>query len=242
VWEIFRERIDNRAYRDTLPLVDMCCFLSERYYPRVLRHLPDFPREKMCAVNNPNSFDVASLPLVTHRDNVILCVSRMENAQKNVIGFIKAWQILAPEFPDWRAVLVGDGADLIYNRHYAECHNIRNIEFVGQCSNVVDYYLTAKFVAVPSFWESWCMVLTEAMACGCVPCVYDTYETLHDIVDDGVTGLICRPTPVDMALRLRELMTNETERERIAMVAQHRVENFRVSVIADRWETLLKSI
>jgi glycosyltransferase involved in cell wall biosynthesis len=61
-------------------------------------------------------------------------------------------------------------------------------------------------------------------------------------VDDGVTGLICRPTPVDMALRLRELMTNETERERIAMVAQHRVENFRVSVIADRWETLLKSI
>jgi glycosyltransferase involved in cell wall biosynthesis len=242
VWEIFRERIDNRAYRDTLPLVDMCCFLSERYYPRVLRHLPGFPREKMCAVNNPNSFDVASLPLVTHRDNVILCVSRMENAQKNVIGFIKAWQILAPEFPDWRAVLVGDGADLIYNRRYAERHNIRNIEFVGPRSNVVDYYLTAKFVAVPSFWESWCMVLTEAMACGCVPCVYDTYETLHDIVDDGVTGLICRPTPVDMASRLRELMTNETERERIAMAAQHKVETFRVSVIADRWETLLKSI
>ena len=148
------------------------------------------------------------------------------------------------KYASGKAIAIGEGDtdELAYIRNYIQKQKIKNIEFLGRRSDVRDFYERAKFVIIPSFWESWCMVLTEAMSCGCVPCVYDTYETLHDIVDDGQNGLIAEPSPLALVKRLQPYMDDDIERERLSQNARRKVELFNVENIVEQWEKLLHTI
>lgn len=240
--ERFFARVANRAFRAAYPLVDKVCFISERFYPRLLHHVPEFPREKLCAVYNPNTFDVDTITLNGKRENVVLFVGRIENAQKNVIGFIKMWQIFSRNNPSWRAEVIGEGSDLPYMKRYVERHAIPRINFLGRRDDVARFYEKARFLAVTSFGESWGMVVTEAMAYGCVPCVFDTYETLHDIVDDGQNGLIVPPSPQVMAERLQKVADDPAAWKGLSENAHEKVRAFAVDKIVDQWEELLKTL
>lgn len=215
------------------------CFISERFYPRVLKHIPDFPKEKLSAINNPNTFTICSDK--SHKENLIVWVGRVDNTNKNTIGFVKIWELLYKSNPTWKAVVAGDGEDLESVKEYARRHKITNIEFIGRCDDVKSLYERAKFVVVTSFSESWCMVLTEGLAHGCVACAYDTYETVHDIID-GSNGFVSYPKPKLMAMHLNRLMNNVPEYEKLSNATYASIEKFDVANIVNQWEVLLKSL
>ncbi|MDY2942990.1 MAG: glycosyltransferase [Paludibacteraceae bacterium] len=240
VW--YCERPEKKGYISAFQTDDKVCFISERFYPRLLKHIPTLPQHKLCAIHNPNTFALK----VSHlqRENIVLFVGRMSFFQKNPMDFVRAWDLMRKKYPSWKAIAIGEGDtdELTYIRNYIQKHKIENIEFLGKRSDVRDFYERAKFVIIPSFGESWCMVLTEAMSCGCVPCVYDTYETLHDIVDDGQNGLITEPSPLALVKRLQPYMDDDIERERLSQNARRKVELFNVENIVEQWEKLLHTI
>lgn len=242
IYEWMFNRVADSYFRSTVNLADKLCLLSDKFFPRLLRHLPDFPQEKLCAINNPNSFDVEQIKVSQQRENLILWVGRVEVDQKNTVGFIQMWKLLSAHNSDWRAIVIGDGEDLEYCKNYAIRHKVERIEFTGSRRDVADFYARARFIGITSFWESWCMVLTEAMAYGCVPCVYDTYESLRDIVDDGVSGMIVKPTPEAMAERIQWSIDHPEEWRAMSEEAHKRVKRFSVDRIVDQWEDLLKSL
>lgn len=215
------------------------CFISERFYPRVLKHIPDFPKEKLSAINNPNTFTICSDK--SHKENLIVWVGRVDNTNKNTIGFVKIWELLYKSNPTWKAVVAGDGEDLESVKEYARRHKITNIEFIGRCDDVKSLYERAKFVVVTSFSESWCMVLTEGLAHGCVTCAYDTYETVHDIID-GSNGIITEPNSKAMAERLNIIMNNNQEYKRLTDNTKKTISKYSVETIVDKWIELLSSI
>lgn len=215
------------------------CFISERFYPRVLKHIPDFPKEKLSAINNPNTFTICSDK--SHKENLIVWVGRVDNTNKNTIGFVKIWELLYKSNPTWKAIVAGDGEDLESIKEYARRHKITNIEFIGRCDDVKSLYERAKFVVVTSFSESWCMVLTEGLAHGCVVCAYDTYETVHDIID-GSNGFITEPISKAMAERLNIIMNNNQEYKRLTDNTKKTIIKYSVETIVDKWIDLLSSI
>lgn len=240
IW--YCEHPEKKNYISAFQTDDKVCFISERFYPRLLRHIPALPQHKLCAIHNPNTFIVEESN--TKRENILLFVGRLSFFQKNPMDFVRIWDILRKRYPHWKAIAIGEGEadELSYIRNYIQRHKIENIEFLGTRSDVQDFYSRAKFVIIPSFGESWCMVLTEAMSCGCVPCVYDTYETLHDIVDDGQNGLISEPSPLSLAMRLQSYMDDDDAREKLSQNARKKVQLFKVENIVDQWEKLLHTI
>ena len=242
---LYRKYVELNEVRDTINafnISDKVCYISSRFWLRVNKYVKKIPKSKFVAINNPNTFYPVSDIKTLEKDNLIIWVGRVNNENKNAIGFIKMWEIFHQNNPSWNALIIGDGIDLETNRDYIKKNQIKNIELLGIQEDVSKYYSKAKFLAVTSWSESWCMAITEAMSFGCVPCVYGTYESLYDIIVDNESGIITEPSERMMAERLQFYVDNENRREVMARNAVIRVNQFDASVIAGQWMDMLKEL
>jgi glycosyltransferase involved in cell wall biosynthesis len=113
---------------------------------------------------------------ITSIDCVMVCVSRVSK-EKNLEDFFKL------DYPG-RKIMVGDGPMLEeYKANYPD------VEFVGakRGHELGDYYRMADVFVFPSRWETFGLVMIEAMACGTPVAAYPCQGPL-DVIDEGVTG------------------------------------------------------
>lgn len=220
---------------------DKLCFLSEHFYSRLPLELRMIYHDKFVAINNPNTFSVKKN--IQNKNFSLLIVCRLSEHQKNVRGFIDAWNILSKKNPDWKAFIVGDGPDRKFLENYAMQNNVKRLYFEGLRRNVSDYYAKARFICMTSVFEGWGMSLTEGMAYGCIPCAYGTYEAVYDIIDNNECGFIIKPfVPQEMADKIQLLINDEERLQSFAQKAQQKVQQFTPEKIVDQWENLLNEL
>ena len=234
--------LERKMLKETLAVSELLCLESEYYIPRVVRFMPDIDRKKLVAVNNPNSFPLIAIDK-QKKENIILWIGRQINTPKNVPAFIDFWKTFYQRHPDWRAIVVGVGPDLESNKHYAYRKKVENLEFLGHVDNVAVYYERASFFMMTSMYEGFPMVLLEAMNNACIPCVYDTFESLHDIVDDGVNGVIVPAYDYNrMISRIEDIMQDKTVMYSMQNSAIEKTKKFSVERIVNKWETILSGL
>lgn len=232
---------ENKFYRRILGVSDKLVFLSPSFVELLKENIPDISSRKLAAIGNPNTF--VPKHEVGTKENLIICVARLSEVQKNVRDFILVWQQLYKDNPKWKAIIVGDGPDRGMLESFAKKKGVRNLSFVGRVENVGNYYQRAKFVCMTSIYEGWGMVLTEGMSYGCVPCVYGSYGAAFDIVDDGVNGIISTPfRPKEMADRIQTLINDESRLAQISSSAIEKVKDFNADKVADKWNALFGSL
>lgn len=232
---------ENKFYRRILGVSDKLVFLSPSFVELLKENIPDISSRKLAAIGNPNTF--VPKHEVGTKENLIICVARLSEVQKNVRDFILVWQQLYKDNPKWKAIIVGDGPDRGMLESFAKKKGVRNLSFVGRVENVGNYYQRAKFVCMTSIYEGWGMVLTEGMSYGCVPCVYGSYGAAFDIVDDGVNGIISTPfRPKEMADRIQTLINDESRLAQMSSSAIEKVKDFNADKVADKWDALFGSL
>jgi len=109
----------------------------------------------------------------------LLCVSRVSK-EKNLEAFFEM------DFPGYLKIMVGDGPMLeTYRKRYPDVH------FTGFKTGVdlARYYANAEVFVFPSEWETFGIVMIEAMACG-TPVAAFPVQGPEDVVDEGVTGCL----------------------------------------------------
>lgn len=236
-------RYEKTCFESCLPLTAKACFLSEKFFPIVKKHIPNAPIEKFVAIGNPNSFPPQKTILdENNRENALLWVGRIENAQKNIDGFLTMWKSFSAIHPDWKAYVVGTGKDLNKYLKKSKLGKWKNLSFEGAQSDVAKYYKKCKYFCMTSFGESWGMVITEAMTFGCVPVAMNTFPTLSDIIDHKKSGIICNPDSKSMAMELHNSIESPTEWKQLSNCAVEMVKRFDVSSVANKWEELLNCL
>lgn len=185
------------------------CLLSERYFDRLLKLAPFAAKEKLIAINNPNSFIDTDIDKIWNKEKVILWVGRHINSPKNFPLFIDFWKQFKKRHTEWKAIVLGEGIDWETNKRYADRKKAIDVEFLGNKQNVDEYYNRSSFIMITSYYEGWSMVLVEAMSRGCIPCVYNTFEALLDIVDDEVNGVVLPPFEIDVAVKRISSIIND---------------------------------
>jgi len=113
------------------------------------------------------------------QQTVLLCVARVSK-EKNLEDFLEL------TYPNCRKVMVGDGPMLEqYRTKYPD------VEFVGFKTgrDLAGYYANADVFVFPSRWETFGIVMIEAMACGTPVAAYPV-QGPEDVVDQGVTGFM----------------------------------------------------
>ena len=114
--------------------------------------------------------------ITVEKQPLLVCVSRVSK-EKNLEDFFNL------EYPGHK-IMVGDGPMLEeYKTKYP------SVEFVGakRGKELGDYYRMADVFVFPSRWETFGLVMIEAMACGTPVAAYPCQGPL-DVVDEGVTG------------------------------------------------------
>ena len=109
----------------------------------------------------------------------LLCVSRVSK-EKNLEDFFEL------DYPGYQKIMVGDGPMLEkYKAQYPSVH------FTGFKTGVdlARYYANAEVFVFPSRWETFGIVMIEAMACGTPVAAYPV-QGPEDVVDQGVTGYL----------------------------------------------------
>jgi glycosyltransferase involved in cell wall biosynthesis len=112
-------------------------------------------------------------------EKYLLCVSRVSK-EKNLKDFLEL------DYPGYRKVMVGDGPMLdAYKKQYPD------VIFTGYKTGIdlAQYYANAEVFVFPSKWETFGIVMIEAMACGTPVAAYDVTGP-KDVVDEGITGYL----------------------------------------------------
>jgi glycosyltransferase involved in cell wall biosynthesis len=107
----------------------------------------------------------------------LVCVSRVSK-EKNLEDFFEL------KYKNARKIMVGDGPMRAeYEAKY------KDVEFVGfkTGKELADYYRMADVFVFPSQWETFGLVMIEAMACGTPVAAYPC-QGPEDVIDEGITG------------------------------------------------------
>jgi glycosyltransferase involved in cell wall biosynthesis len=118
----------------------------------------------------------------------LLCVSRVSK-EKNLEAFLEM------DYPGYLKVMVGDGPMLdTYKKQYPDVH------FTGfkTGEDLARYYANAEAFVFPSRWETFGIVMIEAMACG-TPVAAFPVQGPEDVIDEGITG--CLNTDLKQAVK-----------------------------------------
>lgn len=228
-----------QRFRNISSASDKVVMLSHHYLDS-LRNLGVPVDGKYDFIYNPNSYPRQEL--FPAKQNEILFVGRLHNQSKKVNRLLNVWARIWKAYPDWRLTIVGDGQDRDQLVEMAGRLKLGNLSFEGS-QTPVEYYRRAAIVCMTSSFEGFPMVLVEAMQFGCVTIAYDSFEAVRDVIIPGKTGMLVEPFSIRGYVgKLRQLMDNETLRERMAYAALDHVARFDVKPVVDKWEDLLKGL
>ena len=168
----------------------------------------------------------------------LLAMGRYDN-QKHFDLLIDLWALLAPEYPDWRLVIAGDGKLRPELTAQVERLGLKSVELMRPTHQVQELYRASSIYAMTSRYEGLPMVLIEAQqmglpivsfACPCGP---------RDVITDGEDGYLLEVGDhAGFIQALRRLMDSEAERQRMGAAARIASERYDLEHIMKSWLTL----
>lgn len=155
---------------------------------------------------------------------VVGTVGRL-SAEKGTSVLIEAASKICPDFPGALFVVVGDGPlRSSLEARVDELGMAEQFLFAGERNDVDQIYRSFDVYVLPSFQEGMPMALLEAMAAG-LPVVATKVGGVPDLVCDSSIGALVEPgDPTAIAAGIRDLLGDQSRRERMGSNARRRVE------------------
>ena len=144
---------------------------------------------------------------------------------------------------DFKLLMAGKGPlEGALKKSAADRGLAREVVFMGFTNNIKDLMLASDIFVLPSLWEGFGYVLTEAMACG-KPVVAFDISSNPEIVADGETGFLVAPFNVEaMTGKVMLLASDPALRHKMGAAGRQRVEQrFTLNHAATQIETLLQT-
>lgn len=158
----------------------------------------------------PNS----EVPKIRRR---IVFIGRLED-QKNPVALLRAIEGL-----DVELIMVGDSDRRPDLEKQAAVKGL-NVQFLGNVphSRLPSILQTAEAFVLPSLFEGHPKTLLEAMACG-LPVIGADSPGIREVIDDGVTGLLCRTDSTSIAKAIQTVLGDDALRARLGAAAREQI-------------------
>ena len=244
-----RDHFEGRVYSAIAPLlrpvwhkVDRRLAVSTAARHSVCSRMGDAPVEIV-----PNGADVAvfaaAAPAQLPPGRRLLFVGRLE-PRKGFPVAVRAFAMLAPQYPDLQLVVVGDGQEhRAVNELPAELRD--RVHMMGRVSyEALPTYHKASdiFVSPATGSESFGIVLVEAMAAG-LPLVASDIAGYREVARDGKEGLLVRPSdPGALARGVKRLLDSPALAAALGEGGAVRARAFAWDRIIDRLESVYDSL
>ena len=142
--------------------------------------------------------------------------------RKNVDSLLEAKKIA---HSDYYLVIVGDGPQFKKLRKKVEDDNIHDVIFTGSRNDVEDIIPSCDVLVLPSFSESFGLVLIEALACG-KPVIGSDVGGITEIINEDV-GLLVDPNRISsIAGAIDKIINDDDLRLLLSLNARNRAIDF----------------
>lgn len=198
--------------------------------------------EKLIAINNPITIEMPSSVDWDKKQKICLFPARLVS-QKGIDYLMSVWAKIEKVKTDWELVIVGDGPERSKIDKFIEVKNLQHVRLEGFKSDMKPYYGEASILIATSIYEGWPLTLSESMAYGCIPVIFNSYLAASEIVDDGNTGFLVPPFDVDVfAQKLLFLMDNSSKRMFMAQTAVDTSGKYKIENVGEKWLTLFNCL
>lgn len=229
------EEISRQSLAFCIYCSDKYILLSPAFIPiaKIYSRIAD--NRKYDALPNP-------ITITLPHDNVfdkqreILCVGRIEYNQKRSFRIVDVWEELEQKFPEWHLSFVGDGPDRADLERRIRKADLKHITITGFV-DPLEFYRKGCILLMTSEYEGFPLVIVEGMTYGVVPIVYDSFEAVHDIIENGVNGYIT-PKPYDtqnFVSILSDLMHDGDKLKLLAKQARFTAHCFSIERVTNQW-------
>lgn len=156
---------------------------------------------------------------------------------------IRAFHLIQRKVPS-RLLMIGEGVELEPARHLAEELGISlRVQFPGAVGKVAEVLAQLDLFLLPSETESFGLAALEAMACG-VPAICTRTGGIPELVEDGVSGILCEVGDYKCMARSAIGLLCDTEKHRaMGLAARKRaVDLFPEDRIVSLYEALYREV
>lgn len=235
----FRKRIIS-SYAGMTRMTDHIVALSKNYLPEFIEICPGI-ENKISFIGNPIPYTENQLSGQTMKEKEILFVGLFGTAkQEDKAALI--WKRIASRYPDWTFNMIGYGGEKRTRRVKQIVKGLKNFRLLGY-QNPLEYQKRASIACMTSPHEGWPLVIMEAMQCGAVPILYNSFASASEIIRSGENGELVTPFDEKEYIRkLSNLIENESYREKLSESAKRTSSKYTVSAIADQWEDLFRKL
>jgi glycosyltransferase involved in cell wall biosynthesis len=170
----------------------------------------------------PNGIDLQRWAGERARDpNLVVMVGRLVPQKRPELG-VRALAMARGERSAMRLIIAGDGPMEGEVRALSAALGIDDaVLLCGHRDDVPDLMSRAGCLLVTSAYEGCSLVILEAMAAA-VPVVAVRISGIDEVLEDGVTGLVCDDRPQDIAMALVRLVDDPAMAQRLGEVARRR--------------------
>ena len=173
-------------------------------------------KDKVRVVYNPCTAE--PYPQTYEKKEQILYAGTV-NARKGYADMIRAFALIAKDFPDWQIVFAGNG-EVEQGKALAEKLGIASrTVFLGWVNGEAKdkAFKEASAFCLPSYAEGFPMAVLDAWAYG-LPVITTPVGGIPDVARDGVNMLLFKPGDTDgLAQQMRHMMTDPNLRNCIAV-------------------------
>lgn len=209
---------------------------------------PRSVREKMVAIRNPISVDaVASVDVAVdgRGRKTLLAVGRLD-PEKDPMTLVRAFALLADDFPDWDLRIVGEGGMRPKLEGLIVASGMEGrVSLPGITRNVAAEYTAAQIFVTASRYESFGLTTAEALAHGLPAVGFADCPGTNDLIRPGENGALAEgedDRPSALAAALRPLMLEPELRLRLSQSAPSVPLEYRPEVVINSWEALIRTV
>jgi glycosyltransferase involved in cell wall biosynthesis len=207
-------------------------------------------------IPNPLPLELSEVPkdnslprnLRSNKSAMVLYAGRLASV-KGVRTLLNAAPKVISEFPQTTFIFVGGFHSSIAKEEIRgiirELHLGKHVVLTGHVPwrKLINYYLQATVFVMPSFYESFCIAVLEAMASS-LPVIASDVGALPDLVEDGITGFLVEPgNPEALARKIIAVFSDKNLQRRMGNTGRKKVlENYSAEVIVELATSLYERV
>ena len=234
--KIFLRKVLYSASKIVVPTKDYIAIISKKYA---------ISKDKIIVIPygvDLNNFKSMSVKL--HNPIRLLFVGRLTK-QKNIPLLIKSFKkIIDNNDFNIELHIVGEGEDknkiiLLIKTLKLDNRVVLHGSLIGNKLHKI--YLNSDIFILSSMYESFGIVLIEAMASG-LPIVASNIPAVRNVVENNKTGLLVKTTPEDFSKAIEKLLMNSKLREKLIENGLEEVKKYNWDKIVSKFEWIYKEV